>query len=239
MTGMPPAVGLWAQNVSRIDSHLGQAMEDARDILAELTRFDRIIYDRACQLFETRHRETAEAYDVAAFESHHAARLLGELRGVRWQSVTKYSVRLPLAGAGFHERDAAGTASCAVWTGPGSRATLYIPTPPNMALSLLVWILGYAADKQRRQLRVWVNGRPAVHYFEPAEGYADLLTVDLFSIGDFVRLELDVGEAAGSGEPGSGQGDPRPRGICFDTYGWRPVVDFEPGPDATGARGDD
>lgn len=229
MIGLPPAARLLAQNVSRTDANLGQAMHDARDILRELTRLDQIVYDRACELFEVRHREMAEAYDVAAFEARHAARLLGELRGVRRHAMTRYSVRMPLAGSGFHERDAAGTPSCAVWTGPDSHATLYIPTPPNMALSLLVWILGYAAEKQRGQLRVWANGRPAVHYFEPAEGHADLLTVDLFSTGDFVRLELDVGEAVGSGEPGSEEADPRKRGICFDTYGWRPVVDAELG----------
>jgi hypothetical protein len=234
MMGLPPAARLLAQNVSRTDANLDQAMHEAGGILEELTRFDRIIYDRACQLFETRHREMAEAYDAAAFETHHAGRLLGELRGIRRQAMTTYSVRMPLAGSGFHERDAAGTPSCAVWTGPDARTTLYIPTPPNMALSLLVWILGYAADKQRRQLRVSVNGRPAVHYFEPAKGYADLLTVDLFSTGDFVRLEIDVGEATGSGELGSEQVDPRLRGICFDTYGWRPVFDLELGAHAEG-----
>ena len=66
--------------------------------------------------------------------------MLGELQGVRWDGVTRSTVRMPLFGSGMHGRDASGTADCAVWTGPDGHATLYIPTPPKMALSLLVWI---------------------------------------------------------------------------------------------------
>jgi hypothetical protein len=237
LVGLPPVARLSPLNVSRRAPNSSDEIDEARDILEDLTRFDRIVYDRACQLFEARHRAMAEAHDVAAFEARHAARRLGELRGAHHKGATIYSVRQPLVGSGFHGRDAAGTPACAVWTGPDPRATLYIPTPPNMALSLLVWILGYAAERQRGQLGVWVNGRPAVHYFEPAEGYADLLTVDLVTSEDFVRLELDVGEAVESGEPGSELYDPRQRGICFGAYGWRPCIEVElDTPDANANR---
>jgi hypothetical protein len=86
---------------------------------------------------------------------------------------------------------------------------------------------------------VRVNGYPTVHYFEPAQGYADLLTVDMVSTGDFVRLEIDVGQSVGTGEPGSDQTDPRQRGICFDAYGWRPVIDVEPAAHSGGSSNDD
>jgi hypothetical protein len=113
--------------------------------------------------------------------------------------------------------------SCAVWSGPATRTTLYIPTPPDMQLSLLVWIRGYVEDGPRDQMRVRVDGRPVAHHFGLADNYADLLTVDTYSTRDFVRLEIDIDEAVESGEPGSELHDARKRGFAFDSYGWRPL----------------
>ena len=111
-------------------------------------------------LFERRHRQTAESYDTEAFETHHAARLLAEARGFATATARRdircgrrSSVRVTTGVMGA-ERP-----RCAVWSGPETRTTLYIPTPPNMPLSLLVWIRGYADSRQRDQIRVRVDGR--------------------------------------------------------------------------------
>jgi hypothetical protein len=132
-------------------------------------------------------------------------------------------VRAPIIGSGYHGRDGSGMASCAVWTGPGTRTTLYMPTPPNTPLSLLVWIRGYVDGRQRDQLRVRVDGRSVPHYFGVTGGYADLLTIDTYSIRNFVRLEIDLDETLESGDPGTRQYDARERGFAFDSYGWRPL----------------
>jgi hypothetical protein len=224
MAGLPPARRISAINVTRIPGHADPEIDDARDLLEELTKVDRVIYDAARQIFDQRHRKLAEAYDTVAFETEHAATLLSESTGYYCDGATRYSVRAPIVGSGFHGRDGAGSPACAVWSGPDTRTTLYIPTPPNMALSLQVWIRGYADLRQRDQLRVLVDGSPADHHFGYASGYADVLTVDTRSTRGFIRLEIDLDETLESGEPGSSLHDARKRGFAFDSYGWRPAL---------------
>jgi hypothetical protein len=223
MVGLPPARQIPTINATRGAGHGDPELRAARDILKSLTRVDRVIYDRARQLFDQRHRKVAETYETNNFEVVHAARLLAEARGFGWQGATRYSVRTPIIGSGYHGRDGSGLASCAVWTGPETCTTLYIPTPPNMPLSLLVWIRGYVDARQRDQLRVRVDGRSVPHYFGGADEYADVLTIDTNSTRNFVRLEIDLGETLESGDPGTELYDARERGFAFDSYGWRPL----------------
>jgi hypothetical protein len=223
MVGLPPARKILTINATRARHQDDPELLDARDVLKSLTCVDRVIYDRARQLFDQRHRQVATSYDLAAFEADHAARLLGEARGLLHDGATRYSVRMPIIGSGFHGRDGARMASCAVWSGPETRLTLYMPTPPNIRLSLLVWIRGYVESRQRDQLRVSVDGRPAAHYFGVADDYADVLAIDTHSTRDFIRLEIDLDETVESGDPGSESYDSRERGFAFDSYGWRPM----------------
>jgi hypothetical protein len=223
MVGLPPARKIPTINATRAPGQSDPELRDAREILKSLTCVDRVIYDRARQLFDQRHRQVAASYDIAAFEAHHASRLLAEARGSAYEGATRYSVRAPIVGSGFQGRDGSGLASCAVWSGPETRLTLYIPTPPNIRLSLLVWIRGYVESRQRDQIRVSVNGRPATHYFGVADDYADVLAIDTYSTRDFMRLEIDLDETLEAGDPGSEFYDARERGFAFDSYGWRPI----------------
>jgi hypothetical protein len=223
MVGLPPAGQFPTINVSPGAADVDPELCAARDIIKTLTCVDRVIYDRARQLFDQRHRKVAENYETNDFEACHAARLLAEARGSLWEGATRYSVRAPIVGSGNHGRDGSGMTSCAVWTGPETRMTLYMPTPSNMPLSLLVWIRGYVNARQRDQLRVRVDGRLVPHCFGVADGYADVLTVDSYSTRDFIRLDIDLDETLESGDPGTELYDERERGFAFDSYGWRPI----------------
>jgi hypothetical protein len=221
--GLPPAREIPHVNASRGPRETDPEVLAASEILQELTRVDRVVYDRACVLFDERHRQAGETYDTGDFETLHASGMLRDLRGVYCDGATRYSVRSPITGSGFHGRDGARMPDCAVWTGPGTCTTLFIPVPPDMQLSLLLWVRGYAVDRQRDQIRVKVDGRPSVHHFESVEGYEDLLVVDACSSKDFVRLEIEIGETLNSTEAGCESYDQRKRGLSFDSYGWRLV----------------
>jgi hypothetical protein len=223
MAGFPPAAKIPMINMTRKSIDTDHDLNGAQEILESLTRVDRILYDRARQLFQQRHRQTAQDYDTAAFEAQYATPLLREMRGTGFSGATRFSVRQPIIGAGMHGRDGAGWPECAVWTGPETRTTLYIPTPANMDLSLLVWIRGYVDGRQREQLRVKVDGKPVRHQFAVVDGYADLLVIPSCSTRDFVRLELEIDETLKTGEPGDEVYDSRERGIAFDSYGWCPT----------------
>ena len=220
--GLPPASAMPALNTAPLAPAEGEVAAAAR-ILAGLTRWDAVLHARARDLFAAHHHPLAETYDHAAFESRHAAQALAELRGDHHDGATRYSVRAPLIAAGLHGRDSPGTPACAVWSGPAPRATLYIPAIAHADLCLLVWIRGYAAPRQRAQLRARVDGQPAPHHFEPEAGYADRLAIRARPARDFVRLDLDLDETLASPEPASEGGDPRPRGLCLASYGWRPA----------------
>ena len=219
LLGLPPARPGSVLNESRAASASDQEANHASTLLDDLTRTDQELYRRACQLFNRHHRRIAETYDAKAFETHHATRQLSQLRGMEDEDSTRYSVRDPIIGSGFHGRDSAGQTFCAIWTGPGSKSTLYIPVPSDLPLSLLIWIRGYATLWQRERLRLKIDGHPAKHRFRPADGYADVLIIEASTTRDFVRLEFNTGGTACCLEP---QGyDPRQRGIAINSYGWR------------------
>ena len=190
-------------------------------LLARLTRHDAVLYERARQLFGERHRDEALAYTDGVFEERHAAAVTGLMRGTFEGGAMRHRVGEPLLGRGFYPRDGPGLPECAVWSGPDPMLVLYMPVLPGEALSILLWIRGYASIEQRARLRVWLDGEPVTHRFEPASGYAEVMVCDHRTRREFVRLEVDVGETVTSGQPGSSLFDPRRRGLAFDAYGWR------------------
>jgi hypothetical protein len=228
MAGWPPAGEIRRLNCSRGSQDHDPAIAEASGILHSLTRFDRIVYERASALFEDRHRAIGETYDMQAFETGAASSVLHRLSGTHRDGATFFSVRLPIMGSGFHGRDDAGKPTCAVWSGPATCLTLYMPTPPNVDLSLLVWIRGYAAERQRHQIQVRVDGQPAPHNLVQADGYADLLTIDSRTERGFVRLEIEIDQTLTSVEAGSEGYDERKRGFSFDGYGWRLLPSDDP-----------
>lgn len=216
--GLPPIPHFPRLNDSasaRVMSAEGKA---AAEHLAALTRFDAKLYARARELFEARHRATAEAWSDEAFEARDAATTTSLLRGDFDGEAVCFSVRGPLIGRGFHPRDGAGTSRRSLWSGPGPVLTLYMPVPRGQPIELLVWVRGYADPAQRGRLAVRVDGAPAPHLFEPLRGHAERLVIPHRPARAFVRLELDTGEAMAHPPH-----DPRPRGIALDTYGWRPA----------------
>lgn len=182
------------------------------------TRHDRVLYDAARRLFDTRYRAQAESYSATMFEQRHAAALLGQLRAVYAAGATKHSVSDPFHGTGLHQRDGGVTGPHAVWTMSGLRAAIYIPVPAGMPLSLLLWVRGYAHPVQRAALRVWVDGREAVPGFERADGYEEVMVIAHMPAAGFARLEVEVPHCQMAC-----QDDARPRGVSFDAYGWRPI----------------
>ena len=219
--GLPPAGEIPILNRSDTGRDIAAEVADASDVLDLLTRSDWILYRRARALFDQRHRRIGETYDASTFESETASRVLDQLRGTARDEATFYSVRLPIMGSGFHGRDYAGTPACMVWSGPATALTLYIPTPQDVPLSLLVWIRAYAGQQQREQIRVRVDGEPVMHCFATAEGCIDLLTVEARPVRNFVRLEIELDATLTSLEAGLDGHDPRRRGILFEGYGWR------------------
>ncbi len=213
--GLPPVAAFPRLNDSASDRVRAIESGPAAQELASLTRFDAQLHARAVELFDSRHRATAQAWTDEAFEARDAAATTALLRGDFDGEAMCFSVRGPLIGRGFHPRDGAGTPFRSLWSGPGPRLLLYMPVPPGMPIELLVWVRGYGDPSLRGRLAVLVDGAPAPHLFEPLRGHAERLVIPCRPSRPFVRLEIDTGETVPHPD------DPRPRGIAFDTYGWR------------------
>lgn len=213
--GLPPVTAFPRLNDSASERVRAAESGPAAQELAALTRFDAQLHARAVELFEARHRATAQAWTDEAFEARDAAATTALLRGDFDGEAMCFSVRGPLIGRGFHPRDGAGTPFRSLWSGPGPRLLLYMPVPPGMPIELLVWVRGYADPSLRGRLAVLVDGAPAPYLFEPLRGHAERLVIPCRPSRPFVRLEIDTGETVPH------PNDPRPRGIAFDTYGWR------------------
>jgi hypothetical protein len=219
LLGLPAARTIPLLNGTDKTERDAEEFEEALPVLHALTGIDAVIYERARRLFETRWGPLASAYSDACFEANHAAVTVGALAPRHEFGATRLSVRDPIIGAGLHGRDGQGTTVCAVWTGPEPTATLYMPAPPNLPLDVLVWIRGYAGQALRQDLKVRIDGRPVRHDMVPKAQYADLLVARACAERSFIRLDLELPETLA--DPNGL--DPRPRGLSFDAYGWRPA----------------
>ena len=87
MVGLPPARSIPTLNASYPDLDLC----GLDDVLHRLTCVDRVIYDRARQLFDQRHRQIAESYDTDVFEYPPCRpELLAEARGCYDDGATRF-----------------------------------------------------------------------------------------------------------------------------------------------------
>ena len=217
--GWAPSREIARINDSGSSQRLGEEIDEARSIVNDITREDAKLYARARQLFDQK-LKIYVGYDNARFEATTAACLCQRLEASVQDGIVSFSVRQPLIGSGFQGRDSAGAPHCAVWTGPGALAYLYMPIPPDRDLTVFLWIRGYAQIAQRDNLRIRVDGREIPHRLEPAAGYADRLAIDIRSPKNFLRLDIDVGTTATTGQPGTPGFDARLKGVAFDRYGW-------------------
>jgi hypothetical protein len=219
LLGLPPARSIPQLNGSAEAERNAEELEEALPILHALTGIDAVIYERARQIFDFRFAPLAASYSDAEFEARHAVTIVGAQAPRYDFGATRLSVRDPIIGAGLHGRDGAGTPDCAVWTGPARTATLYLPVPRQIPLDVLVWVRGYACESLRGDLSVRIDGRLVRHELVPEPNYADLLVVRACPDREFIRLDLEVPETV----PDPDGLDPRPRGLSFDAYGWRPA----------------
>ncbi|SFP04073.1 hypothetical protein SAMN03159463_03504 [Mesorhizobium sp. NFR06] len=206
-----------ALNVTESSRFLASEVDkDVDHLLERLTVHDKILYDRASELFEMRHSGGAAGYNEAEFEARHAALATKRLRPFARDGFSVVSVRDTILGSGHWGRDAAGTPQCCVWTGPYTRTTLYLPCPAHVDLSIRIWIRGYASARLRSQLRFEVDDVPLAHSLQPAEGWLETATIRARSRRVFLKITMLLNET----EADERIGEDRRRGVAFDSYGW-------------------
>lgn len=213
-------------NVTNSKSALQEEAEDAADILAELTAYDAIVYEQAARRFDEHHSVHAD-YDERAFESGDAHDAVKRLTPMHRAGYTVFSVRDALIVSGIHGRDGAGYANCRVWTGPSTRTVIYFPVPVGERLEVRLWVHGYASQAiLRHTLRMEIDDIAVPHQFVPEAGWHEVVVMQAVSRRPFMKLTIHLDETLDSIAAGQGPGDPRRRGLSFDSYGWRVVQSY-------------
>lgn len=208
-------------NVTGSNGASADEAKAAAGALSELTRYDRLVYARACEIFDRRTVELAGRGSEAEFDDRHAVEAVRRLTPRKQEADTVFSVSDPIIGSGFHGRDSAGAKDCRLWTGPSRRSVLYMPAPPGIELQVKIWIHGYAAERQRGQLRLEIDDKHRPHRFEAADNVREIIVADTTTWRSFIKLTIMLDETLTSETAGASGGDERARGVSFDTYGWR------------------
>ncbi|MFK4808583.1 hypothetical protein ACI3KW_00075 [Devosia sp. ZW T5_3] len=215
---VPDDVAGGMRNVTGRSNISAEEIDDASDILDELTRYDDELYAFCSRRFDDLYRDEA-SYSEATFEALHAEQAVSRLRPYLSDSSIIMDVNDVLIGSGFHGRDSAETGKCRVWSGPAARTVLYMPCPPAVDLSVKLWIHGYSKERQRAQMRFYVDDEPAPHVFESKDGWRDIAIIPACTKRPFLKLSFELDETVGA-HPDAPNGDFRNRGVSFDRYGW-------------------
>jgi hypothetical protein len=206
-------------NVTNSLETMGSEIDDAADILQELTSADDILYRAATEVFISKHQGHASLYSEKQFERRYAADAVARLRPNFQGGDTVFSVRDPLVASGLHGRDAAGSSGCTVWSGPGSRFVLYMPVPVGADLTLKLWLRGAASTAIMQNIKAEVDDEKADHVVSAASGWAATITVRSVTKRPFIKLAIDVNKTVAS-PANTDHVDQRKRGIAFGAYGW-------------------
>ncbi len=195
------------------DSSSQKEIEAAKDILAELTKYDETLYRHACRLFEnTKEKMATQIGDE--FPPDVASSRLRSLQAKYTESGMMYDMNQPITGAGHTGRHTDQEGHSWIWTDPTQPFTLFMPVPPNTDLTVFLRILAYGNDTIRDQMTVLIDGKPVTHKLEKGPDCKDFLVTTHHSVRSFLRLELLVNSGADVNIPGAD-------GVRIDAYGWR------------------
>ncbi len=200
-------------NRRSLGAALQKEVDEAKDILAELTKWDQQLYDHAGFLFQ-QYRQNLGDYSDVDFENTFASKRLRELKAKFTDTGMIYDMGQPITGAGHLGRRSGQDGRPWVWTDIAQTFTLYMPVPAGTATTIFLRILEYGDDQFRDALSLSIDGAPVQHALSDAASCRDLLTAHYRTTRDFARVELTI-------DPEIGKTATHPRGVRIDAYGWR------------------
>jgi predicted O-methyltransferase YrrM len=217
---VPPAKGSLRLNEAGKLYVQNSEIEDALDILHELTTGDNVLYQRCKDSFLSLESDERN-FSIEDFQKIHASQALKRLNPipVNEDNGFTFSVGDCVFASGIHGRDGSLTDQCAVWTGPQNISNLLIPIPKNKNIIIRLFIRGYASPEARRGLTISVDGIPLPFSTMDWPGYEECLYFNYTGNVDSVNVKLQVTATVVT------DGDNRCRGISFDAYGW--IIDAD------------
>lgn len=210
-------------NVTNSTEVMRDEIDDAYDILYDITKLDRCIYNESREIFFCKHYPEATEYSEEYFDLNFANQAVSRLNPHVENGEYFFSAREPLIMTGVHGRDAAGTDNCTVWSGSSSKFVIYMPVPDKTLITIKLWIRGASDPNMINKLSVFVDDKKKEYSVSSAPGWASIVSVTADTRRAFVKLSIDVGETlAFTDKPD--HVDSRKRGLAFGGYSWTPVT---------------
>lgn len=212
---VPPAGPLPHRNDTRsVSTHDARDREAARRFVpADLLFYEKVA--AACPV---------SRYDEAAFEVAHAGALGQRLRPYRVGDGWVFDMNMAIFANGLHGRDAAGTADCCVWSGPGPRSVLYMPVPAGAALELFFEVQGWVDEGLRAGLRLRLDGQEVAWRYEARPDLHGAVVALHRTARPWTKVEFLLPETRTDADCGRDSGDRRRKGLNLRRYGYRPVL---------------
>jgi len=189
--GLAPDASLGGKrNVTNRASVTEFEIAGAKDIIADLTHYDSLLYADALDLFEQRVKESAN-YEVSQFEKRHAATAVKRQTPQSRDRSVFISSHDPIVGAGFFGRDRTTTGEACLSTGPTNCSVLYMQCPQDKLINVELWIRAYAVDGQRAQLRFEIDDQPVSHQFVSTPHSCEKISIGpILTARSFVKLTI-------------------------------------------------
>lgn len=194
---------------------------DHRALLATKWADDFSLYETAVRRFQDAAKSLAESpYDEQAFEDRHLMPRLAQLTPRFMGNERVFSLNDQIIGSGFLGRENRDTDNVFAWTGPGTRAVLYLPVPVAESLELFLDVTGSMTPAVRESLRIRIDGRDSPFRCEPAANCLERIIVPCTTSRPFAKVELLVDRTFTYPEIGRHSTDARRFGIALKAYGY-------------------
>lgn len=131
-----------------------------------------------------------------------------------------FSLNDQIIGSGFLGRENRDTDNVFAWTGPRTRAVLYLPVPVAESLKLFLDVSGSMTPAVRESLRIRIDGRNSPFGCEPAANCLERIIVPCTPSRPFAKVELLVDRTFTYPEIGRHSTDARRFGIALKAYGY-------------------
>jgi hypothetical protein len=224
LLGAAPPQTLQSLNINPRRTRLDELPDDVLDLLQELTRLDRKLYQRGRALFQSRFNEVQNATGSHNGRPVAAAMSRGEA------GVLTVDFAQPLRGNGWHQRELLPGTGVLRWTGPGTESSIDLSLPAGQAYKLRIAIADWVSETVLHSLRLYLDdtrlpvelvGQGGQLY---ALAYIDALQVSGERGGQRLYLRLDGTEAqASSRTQGIDHSHSRKLGIAVQGFEFIPV----------------
>ena len=180
--------------------------------LESINEQDLELYDEALKIYTK--QSLSFNYTLEYFEEFFAQERTRSIAPIYYNNTYLFDFNMPIIGNGMHYRDASNTPECAVWTGPSTTTSLFLPVLSHCDINFLLYIKGYADESIKESIKIEIDGENCPYRLQSKEGISEVLIARYVTQRDFIHVKIHIDKVFSSNE------DKRQRGLSLLKYGF-------------------